>query len=543
MRFKFHILLFLTLLLTAALAACGGSSTPLPTTAPEPTTVLLPTLPPAGPTLLPSDLGQSRAPVAPSREGPIGTPAPTNEPIPTPSNADFDDALRDEYADDMDLVTNKTVYTIDWELNEDLSQIRGNQRVIFANQTGDPLQEIYFRLFANYPNGAGSINIESVRNRQRPIEYSLEEQDTALRVELERPLAPDELIILNLAYTIDIPDLNGIRYGDFIRSEWVTTLPTLYPIIPRYDDNGWHIEVPPAFGDLVFADSSIYDVTITTPVRYSVVTSGQMIQELSNGDKTTRRFIGAPMRDFDVNVTDALTFSSTEVGDITINSWFLPNHAESGQRAMNWARDAVTVFQNRFGAYPFKELDIVESPTTAGGIEYPGIFTISSRLYEDPGQLNFFEFATVHETAHQWFYSTIGSDQVNSPWLDEAMAQYATLVYFEDMYGPEQGRIIQEQYFDPQYEQARQKFGDMPAGLPISAYEEDAYNAFVYAKGPKFLQAVRDQIGDDAFFNALKSYYSGFKFRVAYPSDLVKYFNSASGQDITPLYRQWIAGG
>jgi aminopeptidase N len=220
----------------------------------------------------------------------------------------------------------------------------------------------------------------------------------------------------------------------------------------------------------------------------------------------------------------------------------LPGDAESGQRALNWARDAITVFENRFGPYPFRELDIVESPTSAGGIEYPGLFTISSRLYQDPGQLNFFEFATVHETAHQWFYSTVGSDQVNHPWLDEALAQYATLVYFEDRYGPEQGRIIQQQYFDPQYEQARERFGDRPAGLPVGAYEEEAYNAFIYAKAPKFFAAVRSQIGDDAFFGALKSYYSDFKFRNAYPSDLVKAFNAASGQDITPLYRQWIVG-
>lgn len=541
---KFNILLVAALLASGALYACGAPAAALPTKAPPPTPLLLPTLPPAGATLLPSDLGQSRSTPASSDQIPNATPPlqVTTEPLATPVAAGFEHALRPQFADDLNLVKNETVYTIDWEINDDLSQIQGKQRVILANKTGAPLYQIYFRLFANYPHSAGSIRVSSVETRGRALPYTLEAEDTALRVELDRPLAPEQVQILTLEYTIDVPSINAIRYGDFIRSEWVTTLPTVYPIIPRFDDKGWHLEVPPAFGDLVFADSSVYDVHITAPSQYNVIASGQLVEESSGGGRTTRRFIGAPMRDFDVNLTNTLTSASAQLDDITINSWFLPDHAESGDRALNWTRDAITVFENRFGAYPFKELDVVESPTTAGGIEYPGVFTLSSRLYEDPGQLNFFEFATVHETAHQWFYSIVGSDQINHPWLDEALAQYATLIYFEDRYGLAQGRIVQEQYFDPQYEEAKQKYGDRPAGLPISAYDEPAYNAFVYAKGPKFFQAVRGQIGDGAFFAALKDYYATFQFRNAYPSDLVKAFNAASGQDITPLYQQWIVG-
>ncbi|MCC7163951.1 MAG: M1 family metallopeptidase [Anaerolineae bacterium] len=539
---KFTLYLLIGLGALAALGGCGAPASVAPTTAPPPTTIVLPTLPPVGPTLLSSDYGQSRATRVPSQDGQPQTPVPSVAPSATPSASGFEYALRSRFADELDLVNNETVYTINWEINDDLSQIQGQQRVIFANNTGAPLYQIYFRLFANYPHGAGDIRINSVETRGRALPYTLEAEDTALRVELDRPLAPGEVQILTLEYTIDVPSMNTIRYGEFIRSEWVTTLPSLYPIVPRYDQNGWHLQVPPAYGDLVFADSSVYDVRITAPSRYNVITSGQLIEESSNGSRTTRRFIGAPMRDFDVNLTDSLTAASTQLDDITINSWFLPEHAEPGQRALNWTRDAIIVFENRFGPYPFKELDIVESPTSAGGIEYPGLYTLSTRLYGDPGQLNFFEFAAVHETAHQWFYSTVGSDQVNHPWLDEALAQYATLVYFEDRYGPEQGRIIQEQYFDPQYETAKQKYGDSPAGLPIGAYDEEAYNAFIYAKGPKFFQAVRERIGDSAFFAALENYYADFKFRVAYPSDLVNAFNAASGEDITPLYRQWIVG-
>ncbi len=526
-------------LLLVTLAACGAPGVPSPTATPMATTVVLPTLPAVGPTILASDLSTPQV-----RGTATTTPQIVATAIPpvTPNAVGFDFALRPQFVQDLNLVTEKTVYTINWKFNDDLSAMQGNQRVIFSNRTGGALREIYFRLFANYPNSNGNIEIQNLRVDGNSVKSTLEEKNTALKVTLARPLAPNRRALVTLDYTVKIPTDNAVRYADFTRKDWITTLPTVYPIIPAYDDKGWHTELPPPYGDLVYADSSVYDVTVTAPSKYNVIASGELVQETQQDGQTSRRFIGAPMRDFDVNLTDALVKSSAQVDDVTINSWYQPAHADSGKRALDWTVRAFQVYETRFGAYPFKELDIVETPTSAGGIEYPGLITVASALYTDPGQLNFFEFATVHETAHQWWYSTVGNDQINHPWQDESLTQYSSLIYFQDRYGKDVARNIQENFFDKQYAQAVSKYGELPAGLPVSSYDEDAYGAFIYAKGPKFFQAVRDQIGDDAFFNALRAYYEKFKFRIAFPDDLINAFNAASGQDITPLYKQWITG-
>lgn len=545
-----RILLILLIVLgaSAALGGCAVPAAPLPTASPAPTIPNLPTLAPVGPTILRSDINTPRATPNATEQAAVPTVPPQGSPPPasstlqaTPSAEDFAFALRPQFAQDLSRIANESVYTLNWTLNDDLSEIQGSQRVIFANRTGKPLNEIYFRLFANYPGGEGNIQIHNVRVNRVPVETQLEENNTALRLLPARPIG-DGPTIINLDYTIEIPRDNTIRYADFTRASWITTLPTVYPIIPAYDADGWHTELPPPYGDLVYADSSIYDVTITTPSRYTVIASGEMIRETNSGAQTTRRFIGAPMRDFDVNISDQLQKSSAQVDDVTIHSWYLASDADAGRRALEWTVNAFRVYEKRFGAYPFKELDLVETPTTAGGIEYPGVITVASNLYRDPGQTNFFEFATVHETAHQWFYSTVGNDQVNHPWLDESLTQYASLIYFEERYGKETARNIRQNYFDQQYEKAMQRYGDKPAGLPVGAYDEDAYGAFVYAKGPKFFQAVRDFLGDDLFFHGLQDYYAQFKYRIAQPRDLVNAFNQASGRDITPLFLKWIGG-
>ena len=269
-----------------------------------------------------------------------------------------------------------------------------------------------------------------------------------------------------------------------------------------------------------------------------MIASGTTVKKTEQGDQTIWHIIGAPMRDFDVDLSNTLQAASAQVGDITVNSWFQPNHAQQGKQALKWTTDAMTVFQNRFGPYPFRELDLVETPTTAGGIEYPGVITVASSLYSDPGQENFFEFAAVHETAHQWFYSLIGDDQVNHPWLDEAAAQFTTVVYMEDVYGQGEAQNVIDMYLRKPYAKGKAQWGDKSAGLPVSAYTEDEYGVFVYDKGPLFFIDVRQALGDDAFFKAMQTYFQNFKYKVAMPKDLLDAFNR-SGTDVTPIFDKY----
>lgn len=526
-----------------ALMGCGVvSSTATP--APAPTGIYLPTLAPVGATILPSDRGLNQPTLVPQSQGEPAS-VPTQYPeggAPGASNPlDYIAALRPESVKDFRLADNKTVYIIQWDVSDDLSEINGTQRVVFANRTGQPLNEIYFRLFPNLPDSTGKLDVQAVRIRRSPANYSIQGQGTVLRVPLTTPLQPNEVIPIALDYRVTVPTDNQLRYADLTRNSWIATLPTVYPIIPAYDATGWHLELPPAYGDLVYADSSIYDVTITTPSRYEVITSGDLVRETPNGDRTTRRFIGAPMRDFDVNISAQLVKSSAQVGDVTINSWYLPDHEEGGKKVLDSAVGAFQTFESRFGPYPFNELDVVETPTTAGGIEYPGLVTINSRMYENPNETDFLDFVAAHETAHQWFYSTVGSDQVNDPWLDEALAEFATMVYLEDVRGPAVADRMREQLFTKPYAQAKLKYGDMPVGLPVNAYTEDEYSAFVYQKGMLFFEEVRRLLGEAEFFAALRRYYDRFKFQIATPQDLIDEFNR-HGANVTPLYDKWILG-
>lgn len=101
----------------------------------------------------------------------------------------------------------------------------------------------------------------------------------------------------------------------------------------------------------------------------------------------------------------------------------------------------------------------------------------------------------------------MGNDQVNEPWLDEALTQYGTLLYFEERYGDDVASDLLEAMFRRPYEEAQRAGTDKPAGLPVAAYTRAEYVAMVYQKGPLYFYALRQRVGTEDFQAILQTYF------------------------------------
>ncbi len=470
------------------------------------------------------------------------TPVSTSVPADAPDElAIFRQGLVSANQNDLALLDHPTRYDLTLQYDPAVPTLSGSQDVRYFNRQAAPLNEIYFRLFANYPDSSGEIAISNVTIDGVSVVPALQAQNTALRVPLAKPLAPGASLHAHLDFVVTIPRESKTHYADFTANDSIVTLPSIYPLIPTYDALGWHIEVPPAYGDLVYADVSLYAVTLTLPSKLTVIASGSTLDTRDNGNGTTTwRMAGAPMRDFDLNVTERLQKTSAVAGETTINSWYEASDADAGKRALQYATDALKIFQTHFGAYPYRELDVVETPTTAGGIEYPGVIVIGRNLYRGERERDFHQFAIAHEVAHQWWYALVGNDQVNFPWVDEALAQYSTLIYYEDAHGAAAGQSILKNNFQAVYDRAKKAGRDAIVNQPVSAFDEAAYGEMVYNKGPLFFDALRKKMGDAVFFKFLQTYFERFRYKSATPDDVLKTAEEVYGQSLKTEYQQWI---
>ncbi len=486
----------------------------------------------------------------PSTPGSNATPVPAIEPTrpnsPTTrvgTSVDlsvFAAALRPEFAADLYGMEEITRYDLELVLDMAKLQLTGRQVVHYTNHEQIPLDALYLRLLANYPGCLGSTSVAKVESGGRPLEAIYEVDRTALRVPLTPPLAPGGKLELALEFEVKIPLDDDCRHADFTYSEGVLSLAHVYPQVAVYDEAGWQIGLPGEYGDLVYADAALYEVTMTLPADWVVAASGTEIARTTNPDGTvTRSWVTGPARDFDLVLSPDYLTLSEEVEGIRVTSFYLPDHRLTGQRALNYAVQALKVFEARFGPYRYNELDLAETPTAAGGIEYPGLIVLNTWFYEE--EMTVLETVVAHEVAHQWWYNLIGSDQINEPWLDEGLASYVSVTYYEDTRRQEYGQTLLD-FYQADYQEVISDGLDLPANLPTAAYDLKTYGPIVYSKAALFFDAVHRQVGDADFRHILHRYYHRFLYGLARGEDLLSLAAEVSGKDLDPLYQTWILG-
>jgi len=462
-------------------------------------------------------------------------PTPTSAPPPGFDPTPYYPAMRSEFAADVNGFGNAPRYSITLTVDLDTLQASGHERVRYTNTEPVPLNEIYFRLFPSAPGFGGAMTVTRVLVNGQAIIPQLEQQGTALRVPVTLP--PDASADLTLDFAFRIPRDPKVGYAMFGRLDSVTTLPNFYPVIPVRDESGWHIEVAVEYGDETFNPTALYDVSITAPVTQVVITSGTC----QTPHPGIWRCVSGPMRDFMIAMSASYRMITQTVNGVTVRSFYLPEDEPGGRRALQVASDSLRVFLRRFGEYPFAELDIVETRTRAGGIEYPGLVVITSDLYDQTDEAGYFDFVIAHEVAHQWWYSLVGSDQVNHPWLDEALTGYSVVLYYEDMYGKHAADRLLEQMFEEAYRRLLKEGRDQKVNQPVAAFSPADYSAIVYRKGALFFKALRQAIGDQRFDTFLKTYFYQNRYGIANSERMLIAAESVADRAVVrSLYDRWI---
>jgi hypothetical protein len=470
----------------------------------------------------------------------------TSTPTPSRPAPDYDEALREPFREDDEQFPNATRYDLELAIDVDEATVSGREGIWYTNTEAVPLDALYLRFFPNSPSYGGTMTVTNLMLDGQPVAGERELEGSALRVDLEPALALEEQVELSLDFSLALPTdqspANSRKPGGGYRQlgyyEGTVALANAYPMVPVYNDEGWNVELAPSHGDAVFSDVAFFDVTITGPERMVLAASGTCNASPAGTEERTWSCVGAPMRDFNAVLRDDYQVESEDADGVTVKSVFYAEHEEGGERALDYASEAMRLFNARIGPYPFSELDVVETPTLAGGIEYPGLVVINSSYYTDGSER--MEWVVVHEVLHQWFYSIVGNDQVDEPWLDEALAQYGSLLHYEDKYGEDVANRLLESVFRRPYEQLREAGNDKPAGLPVAAYGSSEYGTIVYQKGPLYFHELRQEVGEETFWEILQRYFEQNRYRIATPEDWLAAVEAVTGEQYRDLYEAWI---
>ncbi|HEV2763835.1 MAG TPA: M1 family aminopeptidase, partial [Pyrinomonadaceae bacterium] len=299
-------------------------------------------------------------------------------------------------------------------------------------------------------------------------------------------------------------------------------------------------------GRTFHADAADYEVTVEAPSDVMLFSSGRPAeargrQATGGARENVRSFVGEGLRSFALVAGRNLRASEEVSAGVRVRSVYAAEHERVGRRVLGVAAEAVRVFASRFGAPPYDTLTIAEAPLVAGlgNVEFTGVGVVASAYYVDfdaPSTRNLpplvreqrasvedsLEFTVAHLVAHQWWGGAVGSDPERVPFLDEALAHWSALLYYQDVYGPERAAQASDDQLKGVY-QIYRTFGgeDLGAGLPARQFRNSfQYAAVVSGKGALMFAALRAQLGEERFWSALKKYYEANRFEMAEPRDL-----------------------
>jgi aminopeptidase N len=286
------------------------------------------------------------------------------------------------------------------------------------------------------------------------------------------------------------------------------------------------------------SDPALMDVSIRVPAGMEAISVGQL--ESADAENET---------DFNTWHWIARQPMATYVNFISIGQYELKQGTERGLpyvyavseqlspedrqkvfAALVSSGERIRTLETMFGPYPFSELGGI---VPAHQLLFGGLETQTRPIYDAKSILNAgFESGLLdHELAHMWFGDNVTVRQWNDIFISEGYASWAQWGARERRGGRSANDSLNRAY---------ERFADNDNFWKITMIDPSRAHLFdaVYVRGPMALQALRNVIGDEAFFKLAKDWGQRPGSRTL--EDWMAAAQSYTTVDLGPFFRAWI---
>ena len=281
-------------------------------------------------------------------------------------------------------------------------------------------------------------------------------------------------------------------------------------------------------------DKATYRIEVTARADLVVAANGIQTEVTNNGDTRTWVYESAsPQAHYLTTVAIGdFEFYEGEPSEsgVPVRHYFHTSTLDQSITTMARTGQMIDVFEGFFGPYPFENYGTVVVDADLGFALETQTLSVFGRDLVDSSASR--EDIVAHELAHQWFGNHVSLGQWSDIWLTEGFASYSEYLWVE---GSEPGYDV-DQAVRTDYE----NLGFLLNSPPGSPPPNDLFNPSVYLRGGFTLHALRTTIGDDAFFELIRTYVIEFGGGNALTSDFTSLAEDISGQDLAGFFQAWL---
>lgn len=435
--------------------------------------------------------------------------------------------------------------------------LKGEMVVDYLNTSNTTLKEVKFNLYPNafregsqqsvislakseecYYNGPSYGSIEILSTGTLASEVGGVDQNILI-VKLPSALQPTQRVQIPINFNITLPNIshrfgygeNTVNFGNFL------------PIACVFENGKWQEIEYHSNGDPFFSEVSNFYITVSYPEHLILASSGVCETTEIVGETATKTITALAVRDFAMVLSDKLQLLSGEADGVKVNYYY---HSDKNfTTSLATAVKAMKTFNSLFGKYPYKDINIVEANFCIGGMEFPNLVLIGDTITD----YDSYQQVIVHELSHQWWYGLVGNNQSCYAWLDEALAEFSTALFYEKNSG-----------FNLTYDTLIEK-----ANTNIKVYEtiygsvvgkvdksmnrslkdfqtENEYIFTTYVQGLLMFDALKNLISEKVVIKCLKNYLTEYAFKIVTPANLIASFQKTTSLNLEPFFNSWIQG-
>ncbi|WP_414167492.1 M1 family metallopeptidase [Streptoverticillium reticulum] len=284
-------------------------------------------------------------------------------------------------------------------------------------------------------------------------------------------------------------------------------------------------------------DKATFDVSVSVPDDVQAISNGVLASKSSKFGWTRYNWRSTkPQATYLATLAVGkfdITTGTTSNGLPIVNAYSkdLGDNLDSAKASVERTNEILDWESSVFGPYPF---------TAAGGY-VPNVPThyaleTQTRPFYSPAQFanGANTSVVVHELAHQWYGDSVSVKNWRDIWVNEGFASYAQWLWSE-----KENEGTAQQLADYIYASvpADNDFWKVKPGDPGP---ENQFHGAVYNRGAIAIQALRNTVGDKAFFETLKKWPTVNKYGNGSVQDFQAFAEKVSGKNLQKLFDTWL---
>lgn len=318
-------------------------------------------------------------------------------------------------------------------------------------------------------------------------------------------------------------------------------------------DNYWELGVGPWFPQPDLS-GQYYTVHATVKVRkpFLPFAPGRTVRRVEEGDwNVLETRIDRPVQ-FMVVLAGKYWFDEATENGVTVRVASYGRKNDMGiRKLLKLAHKVIAYYEPFLGKFPFEEFNIVEIHSLGFGQAPPGFMFITSEAFNPIGeQINQLFSRGVnerfsHEIAHQYWGHVVKMPDHEEQWLTESFAEICAGLFVRDLRGKSDFQGLVDGW------RSRAKDATDTAPIPLAnrirndgdpgvAGRDRTY--LLYFKGPWILNAIRQEIGEQAFLAFLSSVQATFRWKFANTKNVETVVEAITKKDWKPFFDAYYWG-